>query len=163
MRFNNTFDKTAKTVTIFVVILILLVSFLPLIDSEVDYVFFISLTTTMSILFFSWSLHPKYYTIESDGIHIKRFFKSIHIPFESIIKIHELKREDTSGSMRLNASGGLFGYFGIFSNQKLKKYYMYATNTYKLVSIQLQDKLYVISPEERELFIAEVNKKLGDK
>lgn len=163
MRFNNTFDKTAKIVTIFVVILILLVSFLPLIDSEVDYVFFISLTTTMSILFFAWSLHPKYYTIESDGIYIKRFFKSIHIPFESIVNIKEMPREDTSGSMRLNASGGLFGYFGVFSNQKLKKYYMYATNTYKLVSIRLHDKLYVISPEERELFIAEANKKLGDK
>ena len=53
-------------------------------------------------------------------------------------------------------SGGLFGYYGKFNNSKLKNYNLQAGNRVNLVMIKTADKTYVLSPDNRENFLKDV-------
>ena len=61
-------------------------------------------------------------------------------------------------TIRLWANGGLFSLSGIFYNKTDGKFLMYAKNE-KYVMIYA-DKKYVLSPDEKEQFIIEVENKL---
>lgn len=158
MIYTNRFDRSNTLITLFVCLLLIATTFIGAGDWRI-YAFVIPLNA--GILFFTWALHPRHYTIEGDRIRIVRMIKSIDIPFSTLTDVAEADPELISGSIRLLGSGGLFGLYGKFSNRQLGKYLMYVTNRKKMVLLRCKDQLYVISPEDRDAFIAEVRKHLA--
>jgi len=161
MIYTNRFDRSNKLITLFATLLMVATMFIGSTEPGTWYITVLLVLLNGSILFFTWALHPRYYRIEGDNIIIERFIKRIEIPFADITEVKAAEPELISGSMRVLGSGGLFGLYGKFKNRQLGNYLMYVTNRKKMILLRCKDQLYVISPEDRDGFIAEVRKHLA--
>lgn len=61
------------------------------------------------------------------------------------------------GSIRTFGIGGLFGYIGYFKNSILGSYKAYATNSEKAVLIETSDKPIIVTPDDPDLFVKNLN------
>lgn len=59
----------------------------------------------------------------------------------------------TKGSIRLFGNGGLFAFTGLFRNQQLGRYRVFATNMSRTVIIQLPARTIVVTPDKPERFV----------
>ncbi len=80
---------------------------------------------------------------------------------DSISEIRRLTPEEYKGTIRTNASGGLFGYRGDFYNTQLGDFKQYSTNKDKRILIKTTNTKWVVSCAEPDRFIAVVKEKLG--
>lgn len=95
------------------------------------------------------------YSIDDDKLVIHR------LGWTKNFDLHRLKSvnivlEAMKGSWRLLGNGGLFGYIGTFSNKKLGTYRAYATNRYKCVVLELENRTLVVTPDAPEDLVEEV-------
>lgn len=75
--------------------------------------------------------------------------KDVVIERNDIADIRQLAPEQLSGSIRTFGVGGLFGYFGKFSNPKLGSMTWYATRRDKAILIITNDnKRLLLTPDE---------------
>jgi Bacterial PH domain len=161
MIFTNTFDRSNKLITLFATLLMVATMFIGSTEPGTWYITVLLVLLNGSILFFTWALHPRSYSIESGRIIIERFIKRIEIPFAEVTEVKAAEPEFISGSMRVLGSGGLFGLYGKFKNRQLGNYLMYVTNRKKMVLLRCKNQLYLISPEDRDGFIAEAQKHIS--
>lgn len=110
---------------------------------------FISMSIIILIIYLFYSV--KYYIVTNDKIILVRPWRKYNkeYAFLNIKNVRTASKEDMKGSVRLNAVGGLFGYYGLFSNNKLGDYTMYANNGNHCIIITLKDKkILVLSPDD---------------
>lgn len=62
---------------------------------------------------------PQGYTISEQAIVVNRLVGNVRLPLESVREVRAATADDLRGCIRLFASGGLFGYFGLFCSAKL--------------------------------------------
>ena len=156
MVYKNSFDRTTKVIsTLTCLLLISIVAKFWFDDGGV------MSATLMSILFavilllsYVWS--PRQFETDAANITIRKMWNSIVIPRESITESRLIEADEISGSVRLMGSGGLFGYYGKFNNSKLKTYNLQAGNRINLVLIKTANKTYVLTPDNREAFLKDV-------
>ena len=118
-------------------------------DFEKKFIF-IPLIFLILVLVIAYALIPKI-TIINGTLYIKNKFTVIRIPVK---EIEGIKRFPEIGmNLRLFGVGGIFGHFGYFNGGDL----WYVTNIYKKVKIKTPKKLYIISPENPEKLIEEIN------
>lgn len=98
---------------------------------------------------------PKGYIVTTDTLIIKRIVSPVTIVRSKILSAEQLDDNSLSGSIRLFGVGGLFGYFGKFSNRKLGTMTWYATRrNSNLVLITTTDhKKLILTPDEPAAFI----------
>jgi hypothetical protein len=156
MIYKNAFDRTTKVISGFTCLLILSIIIKFWLDEGG-----IMSSTLISILFavilllsYAWS--PRQFETDASSITIRKMWNSIVIPRENIIESRVIEADDISGSVRLMGSGGLFGYYGKFNNSKLKTYNLQAGNRVNLVLIKTANKTYVLTPNNREAFLKDV-------
>lgn len=101
----------------------------------------------------SWGFHPVKYQVLPGRLEIQRPFGTIKISFQDIESIQRVTMNDLGLAIRLFGSGGLFGYFGIFTSRKLGRFKMWCTNRNNLVLITTNDSKLLISPDEPDDFI----------
>ena len=61
------------------------------------------------------------------------------------------------GSLRIFGNGGFFAFTGLFRNKKLGFYRAYATDTKRAVVLRFYGKTVVITPDDPQKFVAEIN------
>jgi hypothetical protein len=156
MIYKNSFDRTTKVISSFTSVLLLSIIIKFCLDEDG-----ILLPVIISILFafilllsYAWS--PKQFETDASNITIRKMWNPIVIPRESIIESRLIDANEISGSVRLMGSGGLFGYYGKFNNSKLKTYNLQAGNRMNLVLIKTTDKTYVLTPDNREDFLKDL-------
>jgi len=103
------------------------------------------------ILFCSQS--PRYLTVSKGNIRIKKIIGAEKISIKDILSVAHANRGQLKGSVRVGASGGLFGYVGHFKNEYIGRYLMFATKKENLVLIFTTKKTYVVNVEEPSHFI----------
>jgi hypothetical protein len=108
--------------------------------------------------FVAWMLHPTSYEISNEILVIHRPVKAIKI---SLASIKNIERTEPGYSMRLFGSGGLFGYYGLFSSNKLGRHHRYTGNNKNLVLISTEKKKYLLSIHD-ELFFDELIKQKNE-
>jgi hypothetical protein len=117
------------------------------------------LTLTSIFLFITylvaWLLHPTSYEITNENLVIHQPVKAIKI---SLASIKNIERTEPGYSMRLFGSGGLFGYYGLFSSNKLGRHYRYTGNNKDLVFVNAGKKNYLLSIHD-QLFFDELIKR----
>jgi hypothetical protein len=109
--------------------------------------------------FVAWMLHPTSYEITNENLVIHRPVRGIKI---SLASIKNIERTEPGYSMRLFGSGGLFGYYGLFSSNKLGRHHRYTGNNKNLVLISTEKKKYLLSIHD-DLFFQELSKKTNSK
>ena len=86
-------------------------------------------------------------------------FESVTILRSTILSIEPLSKKDMSWTINMGGCGGLFGYFGSFSNRHIGQFTMYATQKQNLYLIkQVGGKSVVISCSEPQYLIPEIKK-----
>lgn len=112
----------------------------------------IALPLLLSIVVYCEGFSPQRLEISGDQITVLRRYDSVTILRSTIIDITPLGRADMSWTISMGGCGGLFGYFGTFTNRKLGQFTMYATTMENLFLIRTADgRSTVISCSEPEL------------
>lgn len=156
MNYSATLDKTAKIITIAITVFFagIIISYLKLIfDGQLSSNVIIFLMLFIYVITFAYS--PRKYQITTNAIKIHRLLKNYNIPKSAIISVTLISKDDLKHTFRTFGNGGLFGYYGKFSNNTLGDMLWFATNRNNAVLITTTDKKIVITPNEPEKFVAD--------
>lgn len=89
---------------------------------------------------------PRKITIDKKGVKCQLLATVIVIPASEVISIQKCDAKDAfKGCMRLFGSGGLFGYYGVFRNQKLGRFSMYITQRENMILVTTKRKKYIFN------------------
>jgi hypothetical protein len=105
---------------------------------------------------FLWS--PLGYEISDGFLVVKRPIGRVCIALDRIRDVRPASIDDMSGCIRLFGSGGLFGYFGLYSTSRLGRNWWYVTNRDHRVVVTGDSITAVVSPDEVDGFVAAVRK-----
>ena len=142
-------DIYTKVMTIVFIIFFSVVIF-SLVQSDQKFVFW-PVSIMVAAIVTAYLMVPKI-DLEQDNLKIKNSFVNIQVPVKSIKNVELITK--TAFNYRTFGIGGLFGYFGYFNGNDV----WYVTNIRKKVKIQTERKTYLISPEEPQKFINEIEK-----
>jgi hypothetical protein len=101
-----------------------------------------------------YGFRPVNYTVTTEYLIIHRPLKDVKIERKMIQSVSALDKSDLAWSVRIFGSGGLFGYFGKFSNRTLGSMTWYATRKDKAVLIKSYHKKMILTPDEPDQFVA---------
>ena len=154
MKYKASLDKTAIIITILVSLLFGALTILN---------FILPLAILLLIVYLiCWHLKPLSYEIKADQIIIRRLIKSVHINRTDLVNLTLIDKNKLSGTIRTFGVGGLFGWYGKFSNNELGDMTWYLTRRDKpILIISKAGKKILISPDDAEGFSKEyTNSKL---
>ena len=151
-------DETTKMITIIVLLFLILFPISSFFfEPPKPAISIVSFFLMYGVIFISYGFIPKRIAVSTDQILIKNLFGSVVI---NIKEIETLETLDKIGlNLRTAGVGGLFGYFGYFNGKDV----WYVTNTKKKVKMILNSgKVYMISPENPDDFVKEVQKRKNE-
>jgi hypothetical protein len=108
----------------------------------------------LCVIALTYLYSPRSYEISNREILIKRLIGAISLPLDGIHELRAGTDGDFRACTRLWASGGLFGYFGLFKTTQLGKCRWYMTNRHNSVIIVTDVMTVVISPDDVPGFLA---------
>lgn len=88
---------------------------------------------------------PRYLLLDDKSIVITHPIGQSVILKSDIIEVRAIARSDIRGSIRLFGSGGFFGWFGVFRNNKFGTYRLYCGQLENLYLVKTTTKKYIIS------------------
>lgn len=100
------------------------------------------------------------YVLQERTLLIQRFGWNTRVDLTALRSV-EADSNAMRGSLRLFASGGLFGFFGLFRNRSLGLYRAYATDPRRAVVLKLSGRTVVVTPDDPGAFVAEVRRRVG--
>jgi len=100
---------------------------------------------------------PLGYEVKPNAVVIRRLAWNVAIPLETICEVRRIESREIGCAVRLFASGGFLGWFGLFYSRKLGRFWAYAGNQKDLVLLtQTDGTKIVISPYPPEAFLEAV-------
>ena len=107
----------------------------------------IIVTYTIFVLLAVWVLltMPRYLVIDDKSIVITHPIGQTVILKSDVIEVRAVDRSELLGSIRLFGSGGFFGWFGIFRNNKFGTYRLYCGQLENLYLVKTLTRKYIIS------------------
>ena len=150
MSFDASHDTLSKGVT--GAVLVLLIAIAVLTHSLIA----VGFSALGLVGAFLWS--PLGYEISDGFLVVRRPIGSVRIALDRIRDVRPASIDDMSGCIRLFGSGGLFGYFGLYSTSRLGRNWWYVTNRDHRVVVTGDSITAVVSPDEVDGFVAAVRK-----
>lgn len=159
MIYKTSLDKIAKVVTIaatlFFVIPITL-SLITIIRGEERLIPNLIIIGLLLIYFGVFVFRPINYQLTDQHLIIHRMSGDVKIERSQINSLQLLAREKLKGTIRTFGVGGLFGYYGKFTNSTIGRMTWYATRMDKAILIEtIANKKIIITPDEPEKMIAD--------
>ena len=160
MTYKTSLDNLAKVVTIVTTILFaaIIVGQFSLIKDEGRSVPIFTTIILLLIYFGTFSFRPISYKLTDDKLIIHRPLSDIKIIRAEIQNVEQLDKGKLSWAFRVFGVGGLFGYWGKFSNTKLGSMTWYATRRNNAVLVTtIYNKKIILTPNEPKKFGTEFN------
>ena len=165
--YTITAGNLIKGLTMFVVILLLFIAiFVPFslyyYEGEPMAALYLGLFFSaifLLIIGLTWAYSPQKYTVSDTGIRIIRPLSSFLISISKIKKIEDRTYSNLK-LWKMGGNGGLFSFTGSFYTKEDGKFWMYAKNN-NYVMIYTTEKKFVLSPDEKEQFMLDVNSRLN--
>jgi len=123
-------------------------------ELELFWPFLIAPTICAFILLGSALLAPRGFSLQSDELVVERLLLAVRIPFRSIRAVDFIAGDALVGAIRVAANGGLFGYVGRYWSRARGPFRLYATRRDRLVRVESDAAVYLLSPEPPDRFIA---------
>ncbi|MFM2361037.1 MAG: hypothetical protein RLY16_3030 [Bacteroidota bacterium] len=161
MTYKTSLDNLAKGVTLGVTILFFVIIAGQYSSSVTEGKSpFIFSTMLLSLIYLGTFLfRPIRYSITDEKLIIHRPLLDIKIDRTTIEKVEQLENDQLSCAVRIFGVGGLFGYWGKFSNSKIGSMTWYATRRSNAVLVTtIHNKKIVLTPNEPEKFVTEFNR-----
>ena len=99
-----------------------------------------------------YAYSPRGYSLDGRSILVERLAGPVRIALDDVREVRRATPDDFRGCIRLGGSGGLFGYYGLFSTAKLGKSTWYVTNRSNSVVVITAAKTVLFSPDDPEAF-----------
>lgn len=156
MNFKTTPDKSVKIVTLIIGFLFLLsiVGLTGMFVAEKKIILPVVAVIILSAFVFAYVYRPISYTVTKDHLIIKRMAGAVLIPRSAIKSVDIIHKNVVDGSLRTFGVGGLFGYYGKFSNAKLGAMTWYVRRMDHLVFINTSGEKILVSPDDINGFVA---------
>ncbi|MES1258649.1 MAG: PH domain-containing protein [Acidobacteriota bacterium] len=113
------------------------------------------LATVMVLL--AWAYSPRGYLLAGPHLIVRRLAGNVKIPMADLREVRPAREEDLRGAIRLWGSGGMFGYYGLFSTSRLGNCTWYVTDRSKVVLVLTDTKTFALSPDDTGSFVAAVH------
>lgn len=112
--------------------------------------YWISIAVLIAVLLITFFVSPRSYTVAKGQLIIERPLNQKVFDLHATSTAELIDPDSGAGhGLRLWGSGGMFGYFGIFHNSDLGKYYLAATRSSNRVMITTSSgKKVVITPDD---------------
>jgi hypothetical protein len=145
MRFSASYDLTAKIVSAFVCLFLL--------GAVVVTHTLVVAAPLLLIILVSYAYSPRGYVIADRSITVERLASQVRIALDDIRELRRATPDDFRMAIRLWASGGLFGYYGLCRTAKLGISSWYVTNRKNSVVVITGSKTALFSPDDVEGFL----------
>ncbi|NCI47107.1 PH domain-containing protein [Sediminibacterium soli] len=155
MKYRASLDKAAMIITISVTVMFaggIVLQYAVVQETAVPSIVSLLL---LGIYITTYVFRPLYYVLTVHALIIHRPLGKVVIERSRIRSVGLLDDQNTNGTIRTFGVGGVFGYFGRFSNVSIGNMTWYATRRKKLVLVLTQDnQKIIITPDEAETFLA---------
>jgi len=148
MPFSASYDRTTKILSAFVCLGLMAVIF------AVPSVMLGCLSLFVMLVGYAYS--PRSYVLEGRAVLVTRLAGTARIALDDVREARCATPDDFRGCIRLWGSGGLFGYYGLFSTAKLGKSTWYVTNRKNAVVLITAAKTVLLSPDDPNGFLATI-------
>lgn len=156
MNFKATPDKPVVVITV-IILLSFLLSIIALIGifiSEKLIILPVLAVFLVLVFFIAFAYRPISYTVTKEQLIINRLAGTVLIPRSSIKSVDIIHRNVVDGSLRTFGVGGLFGYYGRFSNAKFGAMTWYVRRMDQLVFVNTVEEKILVSPDDINGFVA---------
>lgn len=160
MKFSVSLDKTAKYLSLFISIFVVVTLIVAYIVSEDRQTFLLVGPIVTISIFLAYLWKPSSYEITSEHVIVHRLIGAAKYERSRIINVRAGEPEEIKNAIRLFGSGGMFGYFGKFRNKHLKTFVLQCTRRDNLVMIFTDKGLKVLSPDDPQGLIQALNKSM---
>lgn len=99
------------------------------------------------------------YALEGNSLLIHRLCWSTRLGLRGVESV-AFDAQAMRGSIRLCGNGGLFAFIGWYRNRTLGVYRAFVTDFKRLVVLRFARRVVVVSPDEPERFVAELQRRL---
>ena len=161
MTYKTSLDNLAKIVTIITTIIFatIIIAQFSLLRDEGNSVPISTIILLGLIYFGTFSFRPINYKLTVDELIIHRPLSDVKILRDEIKSVEQIDKSKLSWAVRIFGIGGLFGYWGKFSNSKLGSMTWYATRKTNVVLVTtIYNKKIILTPNEPERFVTEFNR-----
>jgi Bacterial PH domain len=110
-------------------------------------------TLAIAVILVSFAYSPRGYILEGRSILVRRLAGQARVALDDIREVRRATADDSRGCIRLWGSGGLFGYYGLFSSTKLGRFTEYVTNRKNGVVVITASKTVLFSPDDIDGFL----------
>lgn len=158
--FNAKMDKGTKILTAIVIVILLMSIVLPIVLTGITdkYEILIPIVVVLVVIF-AYLVRPVKYLLQDSKLVVKKGIGSRIINLQDISEIRSVTKTDLNYGIRVFGAGDFFGYFGKFWYKNMGYVTAYVTNPEKMILItMMDDKKYLISPEEQLEFFDEINR-----
>jgi hypothetical protein len=145
MTFSASYDRVTKTISTLVCLFLL-----AIIAATHSFIFCV---LAVVLILVSYAHSPRGYVIADRSILVQRLAGRPRIALEDAREVRRATPDDSSGAIRLFGSGGLFGYYGLFTSAKLGKFTAYVTNRNNRVVVITGSKTALFSPDDVDGFL----------
>jgi hypothetical protein len=152
--FGVHYDRTARIISVSIVAVLIAVPLQLGIVSGAAAV--IAALVSGAVIALTYAYSPRGYQVSSAEFRVKRLIGDVVFPLTSLRYVRDTSPGDFRGCVRLWASGGLFGYFGLFSTTTLGECRWYVTDRGKAVVLADGSQTVLVSPEDHDRFLAAI-------
>jgi hypothetical protein len=145
MPFSASYDLAAKIISAFVCLFLLAAV-------AVTHILVVA-APVLLIIVVSYAYSPRGYVVADRSILVQRLAGQARIALDDVREVRPAAPDDFRRSIRLWASGGLFGYYGLFRTAKLGKSTWYVTNRKNSVVVITGAKTALFSPDDVDGFL----------
>lgn len=153
--YETTLDKINRTKTVVLILLIAIIDFAIYHQTDSYYVGVVITIVLVSFIGFIYASQPSKIILTREEIILLCISKNISIPLSEIESVRWFTEEDRHGLIRTFGSGGLFGYFGIYSSVTVPKIQCFAKRDANWVLIESARGNYIITPDD-ESFVEQL-------
>ncbi len=100
------------------------------------------------------------YLVSGETLWVRRLLWSTRVSLRGL-RSARFDPEATRGSVRFWGNGGFFSFSGWYWNKRLGRYRLYATDPKRSVVLEWSERRAVITPDDPEAFIRQVNRTLA--
>jgi len=158
-------DSLTLGLTIGITIILILSGFVPILTSEFHFSnvispspFYVMPFAMIIMLVVTYGFSPKGYAFQDGQLVIYRPFRKKFFATEDMQTATLVDKKELKKSIRVFGVGGLFGYFGLFRNNRYGTMIWYATRRDQFVVIERsQERAIVLTPDDPNSFVSEFN------
>lgn len=109
------------------------------------------------ILAIAYGLKPSAYVLSGGKLLVKRLgWSDAEFRISDISSVQKINKVPRKGLIRTLGGGGLFGYYGYFSNQAFGEMLWYLTRREDVLMLQIKSEKVLISPKDPDAFLSEL-------